>query len=196
MGLTTAGGSAPAQASEPAPVEVTIPEGTTLALTLDTAVASDQSRVEQAVGATLKDAISVDGITALPIGTTLAGAVTEVERAGKVKGRAHLAFRFTELTRPDDPTRYDVRTSPVSRTAAATKGKDALKVGGGALGGAIIGGIAGGKKGAAIGSAAGAGAGGAVVMSTRGDEVRLAKGASISVTLSRPLVVRVPRGTH
>lgn len=67
-----------------------------------------------------------------------------------------------------------------------------MKVGGGALGGAIVGGIIGEKKGAAIGTAAGAGAGGAVVMSTRGEEVRLPQNTKVSVTLASPLTVRVP----
>ena len=183
-------------AAPPAPTfdEVTVQTGTELSLVLDTPVASDTSSVEGPVRAHLAKAISVDGIAALPVGSVLAGAVTEVERAGKVKGLAHIAFRFHELTRTDDSERYRIETGSVSRTARATKGKDAVKVGGGALGGAIVGGIIGGKKGAAIGTAAGAGAGGAVVMSTRGEEVRLGRGATVSVRLSQPITIRVPRG--
>ena len=48
------------------------------------------------------------------------------------------------------------------------------------------------KKGAAVGTAAGAGAGGAVVMSTRGEEVRLSQGTKVSIKLTEPLVVKVP----
>ncbi len=189
-------GASVAAAAPQAPAfdEVTVPAGTELSLVLDTPVASDASSVEGAVSAHLSKAISVNGIAAVPVGSVVAGTVTDVERAGKVKGLAHIAFRFHELTRTDDSERYRIETSSVSRTARATKGKDAVKVGGGALGGAIVGGIVGGKKGAAIGTAAGAGAGGAVVMSTRGEEVRLGRGATVSVRLSQPITIRVPRG--
>ena len=53
------------------------------------------------------------------------------------------------------------------RTAASTKKKDAVKIGGGAAGGAIIGALVGGKKGAAIGTAVGGGGRGASVPQRR-----------------------------
>ena len=55
----------------------------------------------------------------------------------------------------------------------------------------MIGAIAGGRKGAAVGGAVGAGAGTGVVLATRGDDVTLAAGASVTTTLTQPLVVRV-----
>ena len=189
------GGSGPAAAAPAVPAfdEVTLPKGTVLSLELDTPVSSETSKVEDQVRAHLSSTVVVDGATALPVGSTVDGVVTAAQRAGKVKGRAHVAFKFDRLIRAEDPEHYRIDTVAVSRTAAATKGKDALKVGGGGLGGAIVGGIIGGKKGAAIGTAVGAGAGGAVVMSTRGDEVRLAKGSALTIRLAEPLVVRVPR---
>lgn len=190
VGATAAVAEAPAP---PAFEEVTVPAGTKLALVLDTAVASDTSTVEAPVRAHLAKAVVVNGVPVLPSGSVVSGAVADVDRAGKVKGRAHLTIRFHELTPAGGSERHRIETSAVSRTARATKGKDAAKVGAGAVGGAIVGGIIGGKKGAAIGSAAGAGAGGAVVMSTRGEEVRLGPGAAISVRLSQPITVRVPR---
>ena len=45
--------------------------------------------------------------------------------------------------------------------------------------------------GAAIGAGVGAAAGTGVVMATRGDEVRLAEGTSLTVALASPLKVRV-----
>jgi hypothetical protein len=57
--------------------------------------------------------------------------------------------------------------------------------------GALVGALIGGGKGAAIGAGVGAAAGTGVVMSTRGDEVRLPAGTAVSVTLSQPLTVRV-----
>lgn len=171
--------------------DVTIPAGTTLAVVLEDSIGSDISRVEQPVHAHLTHAIAVDGVTAVPEGSTVSGAVTEVAGAAKVKGRAHIALRFDSLAPTGDEERYKIRTTAVDRTAPATKKKDAVKVLAPAAGGAIIGRIVGGRKGALIGTAAGAGAGTAVVMSTRGEEVRLAKGAALTLRLSEPLTVRV-----
>jgi hypothetical protein len=50
--------------------------------------------------------------------------------------------------------------------------------------------LVGGKKGAAIGAAAGGGTGTAVVLSTRGKEVRLGRGAVLLLRLSEPVTVR------
>lgn len=177
----------------PAYDEVTVPEGTVLTVRLDTAVASDRNRPEDAVRAHLTSPVRVGGRTVIPAGSELSGSVTAAERSGKVKGVARVAFRFHELTRAEDHERYRIDTSAVSRRARTTRKKDAVKIGGGALGGAVVGGLIGGKKGAAIGTAAGGGAGSAVVMSTRGEEVRLAKGATVTVKLASPLTIRIPR---
>jgi hypothetical protein len=170
---------------------VTIPAGTLLPVELQTAVASDTSRVEDPVRATLRRAVTVGGVQVLPAGTVVLGHVTAAERSARVKGRARIALRFTRLDPPGDAERIDIRTGVVSRMAAATKKQDAAKIGGGAAGGAIIGGILGGGDGAAKGAAIGGAAGTGVVLSTRGNEVRLGPGAPMSVTLQAPVTVRV-----
>jgi hypothetical protein len=117
--------------------------------------------------------------------------VTDATRSGKVKGRAHVALRFDTLVPRGDDQRYTIRTSAVGRTAQGTKKKDALEIGAPAAGGALIGGLIGGKKGALIGTAAGGGAGTAVVLSTRGKEVHMARGAAMTLRLAAPVTVRV-----
>jgi hypothetical protein len=189
----SAGSPAATRAVTPPPPrfkEVTLPAGTELALRLETPLASDTSSVEDPVRAVLRRSVVRNTLTVLPAGTPLVGHVTAVERAGKVKGRARVAFRFSSLSMDDE--RYDIATSRVAREARGTKKKDATKVGIGAGAGAIVGGILGGGKGAAIGAGVGAGAGTGVVMSTRGEEVRLATGTPVTVTLSSPLTIRVP----
>jgi hypothetical protein len=172
--------------------ELTVPAGTSIAAVLDTAVASDTSRVEDAVRAHLNGPVTIDGVTAFPAGSVLSGSVTSAAPAGRVKGRAHVALRFDTLTPPGPPDEpYAIQTAAISRTAPSTKQADALKIGVPAAGGAVIGGIVGGKKGAAIGAAAGGGAGTAVVLSERGDEVRLARGAAVTVKLTGAVTVRV-----
>jgi hypothetical protein len=174
---------------EPEYREVTIPEGTTLSVTLETPVASDTSAVEDAVRGRLRSSVRAGGLVALPAGSQIAGVVTEAARSAKVKGRARVALRFNRVTAHGET--HDIATSAYAQEARGTKSKDAKKIGIGAAAGAVIGGIAGGGKGAAIGAGVGGGAGTGVVMATRGEEVRLEAGTPVSVTLTQPLTVRV-----
>ena len=179
-------------ASTPAPAfrEIVIPAGTPLKVRLESTLASDSARVEDAVRATFDEPVSVHGDVAIPDGAVLRGSVLSVERSGKVKGRASLAFRFERLSVRNEE--YDLQTERISRQARATKKKDAAKIGIGAGAGALIGTVAGGGKGAAIGSAIGAGAGTGVVLATRGEEVHLPAGTMVTTKLVAPLTVRVP----
>ena len=97
------------------------------------------SKVEDAVRGTLRRAVSADGVQAFPAGTAVSGVVTAVERPGRVKGRGHVAFRFSTIDPPGDAERLSIRTDTIARQAAASKKTDAAKIGGGAAGGAIIG---------------------------------------------------------
>jgi hypothetical protein len=169
--------------------EYTIPSGSTLHLSLTSAVASDTSKVEDAVSAELTQAIVVDGRQVVPAGATVAGDVTLADDSGRVKGRAQVAFRFNSMTTGGD--RYNMQTAEVSRMASATKGEDATKIGIGAGAGAIIGGLLGGKDGAAKGAVVGGGAGTGVVLATKGKEMRLAPGADVTTTLTAPLTIRL-----
>lgn len=169
--------------------EFTLPAGTTLPLELTSSIASDVSEVEDTVRATLRKAVTVDGQEVLPAGTEVAGHVTEAERAGRVKGRARLAFRFTSLRYDDE--RMLLRAEPIVQEAEATKGEDATKIGIGAGAGAVIGAVVGGKSGAAKGAVIGGAAGTGAVIATRGKEVRLEPGTDIPVRLAAPLSIRV-----
>jgi len=182
-------GPAPA-AAPPAPAfrEVTLPAGTALRLDLTSSVGSDTSRVEDAVQASLREAVTVDGRDVLPAGIELAGTVTDVEQSGRVKGRARVAYRFHSLNLAGE--RYDVATAPLVHEAEPTKQEDATKIAIGAGAGAAIGAILGGGDGAAKGAAIGGGAGAGTVLATRGKEIRLGPGADVTTRLTAPLTVR------
>jgi hypothetical protein len=169
--------------------EFTVPDGTSFKLDLVTPLDSDSSRVEDAVRATLRESVAVDGTTVLPVGTELTGTVTEAEGSGRVKGRARLGFRFTTLRAGSE--RYEIQTAPIALEAAATKKEDAKKIGIGAGIGAAVGAIAGGGSGAAKGAAIGGGAGTGVVLATKGKEVRLGAGANVTAHLTAPLKIQV-----
>jgi len=184
----------PAESAAPAPRlpeyrEVTIPAGTALPLEMTSTISSSSAEVEAPVSAKLRNAITINGDTAIPAGAVLRGNVTDVERAGRVKGRAHLSFAFNEVNMSGN--REDLKTNPLTFEAEATKGEDATKVGAGAVGGAILGGILGGKKGAAKGAVGGAAAGTGVVLATRGEEVSVTEGTNVTATLAQPMTIRV-----
>src|SRR5262245_15406324 len=182
--------AAPPADAKPQFREVTIPAGTTLHVKLADTVASNTSKVEDAVRGELTRAIDIDGQTAVPAGARVRGTVLQAVQSGRVKGRASLAIGFDRLTIDDQ--NLDIRTARIAHVAAATKGKDAKKVGIGAAAGAVVGAIAGGKKGAAVGTAVGAGGGAGVVAATRGDEVVIEAGTTVTTTLQEPLTIQVP----
>src|SRR5262245_26474490 len=184
-------GAAEDTKAPPVPVykEVTIPSGTTLRLDLKSSVASDYSKVEDTVRAAMGQAVGVDGQTVLPVGTELVGTVTDVERSGRVKGRARVAYRFNSLRH--DSERYDITTATIAHEAQPTKKQDAKKIAIGAGAGAAIGALLGGGSGAAKGAAIGGGAGTGAVLATRGEEVRRGPGADVTTRLTAPLTVRV-----
>ncbi len=171
--------------------EVTIPAGTQLRLRLDTSHASDTSRVEETVQAHLETPVMINGRAVLPTNSEAIGHVTVARPSAKVKGRAYLAVRFTEV-RTDDEDSYRMSTRTWGREAPGTKKKDAAKIAVPGAVGAIVGGAIDGRKGAAIGGIVGAGAGTGVVLATAGEEVRLPRGSTVLVRLSAPLTVRVP----
>jgi hypothetical protein len=194
IGGVAVDGAAP---TKPAPVprhvvrQVTIPAGTLLRLRVDRGFGSDISRIEDPVSATLTSPVVVGGRTVLPAGSAASGYVSQATRSGKVKGRARVAVRFTRITAAGHDDRYAIQARPWVGIAPATKKKDALTIGLPAAGGAAIGGIVGGKKGAGIGALAGGGAGTAAVLTTRGKEVRVGRGALLAVRLAAPLTVSI-----
>jgi hypothetical protein len=165
---------------------VTIPAGTSLSVTLLTEVASKTSKVEDPVKGSIAKAVTISGVTALPVGAQMLGVVTEADESGRVKGRASVAFRFDRLMVSGETMR--VQTADVRREAAADTKSDVKKGGLGAGAGAIVGGVIGGGKGAAVGAVAG---GTGAVLATKGKEVEIPSGTVVSVLVQDPIAVRV-----
>ena len=171
--------------------EVTLPAGTVMSVKLQSSVGSDTSQPEQPVRGTLQRAVISHGVQVLPVGAVMLGHVTRAEHSGRVKGRASVAFRFSQVEVPGEG-RVAIRTATVSRLAPATKKQDAAKIGGAAAGGATIGGILGGGSGSAKGAAIGGTAGTGVVLATKGRKCTCLP-ARVSVRLTSPVTVRVAR---
>jgi hypothetical protein len=169
--------------------DVSAPAGTELRLELTTALSTETAQIESPVSARLRGPVVVDGVTVFPADAVFHGHVTEVERPGRVRGRAHLAFRFTEVEIGGQ--RDLLRTHSVSVAGEATKSEDAVKVGAGTGIGAAIGAIVGGGSGAAKGAAIGGAAGVGTVLATRGRDVVLPVGSDVNATLASPYEMRV-----
>ena len=145
--------------------------------------------------------VLVEGRLVIPTGSYVTGTITQVKRAGKVKGRSALFIRFDSLTLANGVTR-DFRARPstldgdqkgtLDKSEGKIKGDsdklgDATKVGTAASYGAMIGGVASGVKGAGIGAGVGAAAGLVGVLMSRGPETILERGSTMEMLLDRQL---------
>ncbi len=187
--------SQPARPLEPpAPVleELVVSAQSVIGLQMETAVSSDNARLEDEVVARVTRDVKVGDRVAIPAGARAQGSVTLVERGGRVRERARLGVRFTSIVLADG-TRVPIHTEAVLREGDSPGRESAAKIGGGAIGGAIIGGILGGAKGAAIGSTVGAGAGTGAVMAGGRNQATLPAGTPLTVRLEDPATVTVER---
>jgi hypothetical protein len=176
-----------AQSVAPKPEAKRIPAGTKLVVTLAAAVSSAHSQRGDAVIAKLDDDVVVGERVLVRSGAEVRGTVLSAVPSGRVKGRAKLSFVLDRLV--VGGRSHPMKTDVVSLLAKSAKGRDAAMVGGGAGAGAIVGAILGGKKGAAVGVVVGAGAGTGAVLATKGHEVELPAGQTITVKLAEPLVL-------
>jgi hypothetical protein len=172
--------------------ELVLPAASVIGLQVETPLSSERSRVEDRVDARVTRDVTAAGRVAIPAGSRVVGAVTLVERGGKLKERARLGVRFHTLVLADG-TQIPLRTEPILREGDAPSGESARKIGGSAIGGAILGAIIGGGKGAVIGGATGAGAGTAAVMAGDRNSATLPAGTIVTVRLASPASIEVER---
>ena len=173
-------------------LELVVPSSSVIGLQMDTSLSSERARVEDRVEARVTRDVLVDGRVAIPAGSRLIGAVTMVERGGKIKERARLGVRFHTLVLADS-LELPIRTESISREGEAPGRESSAKIGGAAVGGAILGAILGGGKGAMIGGATGAAGGTAAVMAGDRNAATLTAGTVLTVRLTEPVTVEVEK---
>jgi hypothetical protein len=142
---------------QPPPPPIVVPAGTTLSVRLGSTLSSKTSSPGDTFSGTLARSVLLNGATAIPAGSSIAGTVTDAKSAGKFKGAATLGFTLLSISVRGNS--YLIHTSTYNQQTTGKGKRTAGFIGGGAAGGALIGGLAGGGKGAAIGAVAGAGAG-------------------------------------
>lgn len=204
---TTPASEKSAVASEevaPTPGKIVLPPGTQIPLALKQAISTKNAKPGDAVYAETNFPITLNDRVVIPAGTYVQGRISEVRRAGRVKGRAELLMHFTTLVYPSGYTamlpgavenlpgaeKQDVKGQEGTVRQDSEKGKDAGTIASTAGTGAMIGALSGqGLKGAGIGGLAGAAAGLGYALLSRGSDVILPVGTSVQMVLQRPLVL-------
>lgn len=184
----------------------TIDAGTKVPLSLINSISTKHSAEGDRVYLETAFPILSGGRIVIPVGSYVAGTVTQIKKPGRVKGRGELYVRFDSLTLPNGVTRdFHARIGGLDGDSSGTldraEGKvtsegnragDLKTVGETAAAGATIGGIAGNAAGHAgmglgAGAAGGAAAGIIGVLVSRGPDAILAKGSTIEMVLDRAI---------
>jgi hypothetical protein len=182
----------PPRAPEPRFQELVVPGDSVIGLQLESTVSSETARIEDKVDARVTRDVTVQGRVAVPAGARVRGAVTLVERGGKVRDRARLGVRFHTLVLADGTT-LPLHTETVFREGDSPAGASSAKIGGAAIGGALLGAIIGGTRGAVIGGTTGAAGGTAAVMAGGRRAATLSAGSTMTVRVLSPVSVTVER---
>ena len=146
------------------------------------------------------------GRIVIPVGSYVAGTVTQIKRPGRVKGRGEMYVRFDSLTLPNGVTRdFRGRMSGMDGNTPGTLDRSEGKVtaegnrsgdlrtlaettGHGAGVGGIIGSASGHPGlGVGVGAAAGATAGLIAILVSRGPDAVLARGTTVEMVLDRQI---------
>jgi hypothetical protein len=197
-----------AQEAAPAarPADYVVQPGTKIPLSLINTISTKHSAEGDRVYLETAFPVLVNGRIVVPVGSYVAGTVTQIKKPGRMKGRGELYVRFDSLTLPNGVTRdfrarlggVDGQTSgELDKSEGKVKSEgnkagDARSIGEAAGAGASIGVIAGSAAGhagmgAGIGAAAGAAAGLIGVLATRGPDAVLARGSTVEMVLDRPV---------
>jgi len=176
----------------PRNIEVTVPAGTAVRLTLDTTVGSASSQAGNTITAKIAEPVVAGDRVAIPAGSRVHGRVIEANPAQRgLAGKAgSLSLSFDKVVTPFG------FAAPMSATTTSTGAKSGKKnaeiIGGSAAGGALLGRVFGGKsKNAAVGTIVGAAVGTGIAASTRGQDVEFAAGSSLTVRLDQPIRISI-----
>lgn len=196
----------PVAAQEPAPaaqgaLEIVVPAGTVIPIVLSAYLNSQSAQVGDAFYADTVYPVWIQQRLVIPRGSTIKGTVTEVVRAGRIRGKGRLAVRLDSIILPNGVTRDLVasfrgihssgaeKLDRASETvqAESSKGVDVGTIAGTTTQGAIIGALADRGKGTAIGAGAGALVGTTFVLLSRGRDLVLPPGTQFDIELKQPL---------
>jgi type IV secretion system protein VirB10 len=187
-----------------APARIEVPTGTHIPLVLHNGISTRSARPGDPVYFETLFPVMIDGRVAIPAGTYISGEVTEAKRPGRVKGRAELMVKLTNMILPNA---YQVNLNASPGGAAGTGGGETMDKEGKVTGdsdkasdvgtvakttaaGAGIGAIASrSASGAGIGAGIGAAVGLGAVLLSRGPEAELPRGSTLDAIINRPILL-------
>jgi hypothetical protein len=194
----------PAVAVKPAVRLYTVEQGQTVRVRMNGNITSKTAKVGDTFTTTVTEPVySGDGVTVMPVGSTVTGKITAVTPAAKGGKPGSIAVDFIEVRTPGgkkyaisgDLTELDSKTAKSDNEGTASgdkmKHRKVIFIGGGGAGGAILGGAIGGGLGAAIGAGAGAVTGLILESQTRGEEATVKANTEFSIYLNR--AVQMPK---
>lgn len=176
-----------------------VPTNTVIRARLNEALNSGDARVGDRFTANVVEPVyGGNGVEVVPVGSRIGGRVTQVKRAGK-RSPGTITVAFDSIRLPNGRTTVingslttleaDNMNADNEGTVKGTSNKkrDAVFIGGGAVGGALIGAIAGGGKGAAIGAILGGALGTGARVYEKEKEAEVKSGTEFGVILNRPV---------
>lgn len=188
-GKPSTGSSSSSSTAKPAapPPPLLVPAGTSLTVALTSAVSTRTAKVGDPIGAQVVSDVMVGNRVAIPAGSRVSGAVTNVvSGSSKIGGVPVLGLRFDTLQL------IGGQSMPISgeivQQGRSDTGMDTAKILGGAAAGAVIGHQVDDDKGKVIGGLLG-GAAGAVAAKKTGAEVQLAQDSTLAIALGAPIEV-------
>ena len=177
--------------SQPAaPLQLTVPAGTQLAIRINQHISVKTSRAGDHFSGEVVEPVVENGTVVIPRNTPVSGRVDASHRRGHFKGRSILELRLTEMTL--NGNRYALATHDNVQTKKGKGKRTAGFIGGMTGAGMLIGGIATGGVGLAIGGAAGAGAGTLIAGTTGNRDISIPAESIVHFRLADDLVVQNP----
>lgn len=187
-----------------------VPAGTEIRIRMKEPLTTRTHKVGDTFSARVIQGIDAGRGRAIPKGVEVRGTISQLVRAGRIRGRARMNLHFRELRFRDgrvvpldaqmaslvEPRKRSVPDEEGTLEGPGDKGRDAGKMGASSAIGALIGLIGGGKEGVAVGAAAGAAVGAAGILVTRGRDIVIPAGTEIVVRLSKDLDISVPRRSN
>ena len=172
----------------PAPVNVSIPVGTTLTIRIDQRISVKTSRSgDTFTGEIVDPVLGGDNSVLVPKNALVGGVVDESHRRGHFKGRSLLELRLTSLTL--NGTQYQLTTRDLAESKRGKGRRSAAMIGGGSGLGMLVGGVATGGVGLVVGGLVGGGAGTAAAGLTGNRDLVIPAESIVHFRLADELVV-------
>jgi hypothetical protein len=101
---------------------LSVPAGTLLHCRTTQTLTTKLNAQGDAFTMTVAEPVAINGLVAIPVGSTLAGRITLMERPGRIKGVGEMRLTVEQITLPDG------RSLPVGATLMTAYGVDHIKV--------------------------------------------------------------------